>query len=39
MPSDFKLLLAVGSGVYEIRIHALGEWLADPLEQRSETAL
>jgi len=26
MPSDFKPLLAVGSGVYEIRIHALGEW-------------
>ena len=26
MPMDFKPLLAVGSGVYEIRIHALGEW-------------
>ena len=26
MPSDFKPLLVVGSGVYEIRIHALGEW-------------
>lgn len=26
MPSDFKLLPAVGSGVYEIRIYALGEW-------------
>lgn len=26
MPSDFKPLLTVGSGVYEIRIHALGEW-------------
>ncbi len=26
VPSDFKPLPAVGSGVYEIRIHALGEW-------------
>ena len=26
MPSDFKPLLAVGSGANEIRIHALGEW-------------
>lgn len=26
MPMDFKPLLAVGSGAYEIRIHALGEW-------------
>ena len=26
MPSDFKPLLAVGSGAYEIRIHVLGEW-------------
>lgn len=26
MPSDFKPLLAVGPGAYEIRIHALGEW-------------
>ena len=26
MPMDFKPLLAVGSGVYEIRIHALAEW-------------
>ena len=26
MPSDFKPMLAVGSGAYEIRIHVLGEW-------------
>jgi len=26
MPMDLKPLLAVASGVYEIRIHALGEW-------------
>ena len=26
MPSDFKPMLAVGAGVYEIRVHALGEW-------------
>ncbi len=26
MPSDFKPMLAVGPGAYEIRVHALGEW-------------
>jgi phage-related protein len=26
MPSDFKPLLTVGAGVYEIRIHREGEW-------------
>lgn len=26
MPSDFKPLLTVGPGAYEIRIHVLGEW-------------
>ena len=26
MPSDFKPLLGVGPGAYEIRIHVLGEW-------------
>jgi len=26
MPSDFKPLLNVGQGAYEIRIHLLGEW-------------
>ncbi|WP_217631685.1 type II toxin-antitoxin system RelE/ParE family toxin [Methylomonas sp. LWB] len=26
MPSDFKPLLSVGPGAYEIRIHVLGEW-------------
>lgn len=26
MPSDFKPLLGVGAGAYEIRIHILGEW-------------
>lgn len=26
MPSDFKPMLNVGSGVYEIRLHVLAEW-------------
>ena len=26
MPSDFKPILSVGSGAYEIRLHILGEW-------------
>lgn len=26
MPSDFKPMLNIGRGVYEIRVHALGEW-------------
>lgn len=26
MPSDFKPMLTVGAGVYEIRVHVLGEW-------------
>lgn len=26
MPSDFKPMLNVGSGAYEIRLHVLGEW-------------
>jgi len=26
MPSDFKPMLDVGAGAYEIRIHVLGEW-------------
>ena len=26
MPSDFKPLLGVGPGAYEIRIRVLGEW-------------
>ncbi len=26
MPSDFKPMLEVGAGAYEIRIHILGEW-------------
>ena len=26
MPSDFKPMLSVGKGVYEIRVHVLGEW-------------
>ena len=26
MPSDFKPLLEVGSGAYEIRVHVAGEW-------------
>jgi phage-related protein len=26
MPTDFKPLLSVGKGVYEVRVHVLGEW-------------
>lgn len=26
MPSDFKPIFTVGAGVYEIRLHVLGEW-------------
>ncbi len=26
MPADFKPMLAIGSGAYEIRVHVLGEW-------------
>ncbi|MCE9641410.1 MAG: type II toxin-antitoxin system RelE/ParE family toxin [Betaproteobacteria bacterium] len=26
MPSDFKPLLEVGAGAYEIRVHVAGEW-------------
>lgn len=26
MPTDFKPMLNVGSGAYEIRVHVLGEW-------------
>jgi phage-related protein len=26
MPTDFKPMLNVGAGTYEIRIHVLGEW-------------
>ncbi len=26
MPTDFKPMLNVGSGAYEIRVHILGEW-------------
>lgn len=26
MPSDFKPMLTVGAGVYEIRVSVLGEW-------------
>ncbi|OYY75154.1 MAG: hypothetical protein B7Y40_01655 [Gammaproteobacteria bacterium 28-57-27] len=26
MPSDFKPMPTVGAGVYEIRVHVLGEW-------------
>ncbi len=26
MPSDWKPMLTVGAGAYEIRVHVLGEW-------------
>ncbi len=26
MPADWKPMLNVGAGVYEIRVHVLGEW-------------
>lgn len=36
MPSDFKPMLAVGSGVYEIRVHILGEWRVLYVAKRAE---
>jgi phage-related protein len=26
MPTDFKPMLSIGKGAYEIRVHVLGEW-------------
>ena len=37
MPSDFKPMAAVGTGVYEIRIHAAGEWRIIYVAKRRET--
>ena len=36
-PSDWKPMKAVGSGVKEIRIHALGEWRIIYVAKRGET--
>ncbi len=37
MPSDFKPMLNVGPGVYEIRLHVMGEWRIMYVAKRSET--
>lgn len=36
MPSDFKPMLNVGSGVYEIRLHLLGEWRVMYVAKKSD---
>ncbi|OZI36869.1 hypothetical protein CEK29_20805 [Bordetella genomosp. 5] len=36
MPSDFKPLITVGPGVYEIRIHVAGEWRIIFIARRME---
>jgi phage-related protein len=36
-PSDWKPMRAVGPGVREIRIHALGEWRIICVAQRNDT--
>lgn len=36
MPSDFKPMLTIGSGVYEIRVHILGEWRVLYVAKRSD---
>ena len=36
MPSDFKPMLNVGAGVYEIRVHVLGEWRVLYVAKRAE---
>lgn len=36
MPSDFKPLVTVGPGVYEIRIHVAGEWRIIFIARRAE---
>lgn len=36
MPSDFKPMLDVGSGVYEIRVHILGEWRVIYVAKRAD---
>ena len=37
MPSDFKPILNIGVGVYELRIHVLGEWRVLYVAKRSES--
>ena len=37
MPSDFKPMLSVGPGVYEIRLHVMGEWRIMYVAKRSDT--
>lgn len=36
MPGDFKPMFDVGPGVYEIRIHVLGEWRVMYIARRSD---
>ena len=37
MPSDFKPMLNIGVGVYELRIHVLGEWRVLYVAKRPES--
>lgn len=36
MPSDFKPMLSVGAGAYEIRVHVLGEWRVIYVAKRAD---
>lgn len=36
MPSDFKPMLSVGAGAYEIRLHVLGEWRVIYVAKRAD---
>lgn len=36
MPTDFKPMFDVGPGVYEIRIHLLGEWRVMYIARKSD---
>ncbi len=37
MPTDFRPMLNVGSGAYEIRVHVLGEWRVIYVAKFAET--
>jgi len=37
MPSDFKPMFSVGVGVYEIRLHVMGEWRVIYVAKSSDT--
>ncbi|MET3107299.1 phage-related protein [Oxalobacteraceae bacterium GrIS 2.11] len=36
MPSDFKPMITVGVGVYEIRLHVMGEWRVIYVARRND---